>query len=864
MTSDLREPPLRAPRERSAAQPLPASPGPTGEAVPNPVWSTCLARPKHPTLVSGDLVWSAGDLATAVQRFAGRLAAAGVHPGDRVALCGPPSPSYAIALHALGWVGATAVPLDPNAPREELARNLAVAGVSRVLLSHGLGAATREVLRELDPEAAFVHQLPLGPAPAERFWPLEEPRLVLFTSGSSGEPTPVELTTGQLVFSAFGSAVRLGHDPGDRWLACLPFHHVGGLSILYRCAFYGTTVVVEPRFHTERVSRLLELGEVSLVSLVPTQLARLLEGRERPFPKTLRAVLLGGDAAPQELLDRCRELEVPVALTWGMTETASQVATRSPGDLTPGVGVGAPLPFARVVSESGLLAVRGPVARGEVRTRDLGSVDAWGRIHVEGRREEFIVSGGETVSLREIERALIQHPDLAEACVLGRPDPRWGERPVALVAPRPDKAPSAEELRDWIRERLGRIKTPEEVRFVEALPRTPLGKLARGEARAAFGLAPRRATAQLQAITKAVPEPPEAPRPDPPLALLHLMAAAELHAPDALRERFDEVRGILHQDLLRLEEGILEVGQDLGGPERPPAGHAAKHLLAQPGKRVRPLCAILAARMGGRSLDEAVHAVALAGELVHAATLLHDDVIDEGDERRGAAASRVVFSNSASVLAGDYLFADSLTRVAEAEPSLLRGLLAVISEMVEAEALQLARRGKLEIDRVAYMRVLRGKTGALFRWVFSAGGRLGGLDEEQCEALGRAGDALGLAFQLTDDVLDLAGDPEVTGKDALADLHQGKLTWPFLVALEADEEGTLKAELEALLESSDPPAERTRAVVERVIAAGGVEATRQRAAEEGARALAELARLPSCWSRWLLEAVVRAVVERSQ
>ncbi|MGE0711170.1 MAG: polyprenyl synthetase family protein [Planctomycetota bacterium] len=895
-----------APRPAGTERPSAA----TDTGVPNPVLSACLARPKHPALIAGDLCWSAADLAQAVRRFAGRMRAAGIEAGERVALCGPPSPSYAIAVHALGWLGATVVPLPPEAPLPELARALRAAGAARLLLSHGLTPEARDALRGLVPGAAFVNQLPLGEAPHERFWPLDEPRLVLFTSGSSGDPTPVELTTAQLLFSAFGSAVRLGHDPADRWLACLPFHHVGGLSILYRCAFYGITARIEPRFRPERVAQLLDAGEVSLVSLVPEMLRRVLDAREeRPFPASLRAVLLGGDMAPEPLLERCRALRVPVALTWGMTETASQVATRAPGDLTPGIGCGAPLPFARVSVERGLLAVRGPLTRGEVTTRDLGAVDRWGRVHVEGRREEFVVSGGETISLREVERALLEHPDVADAVVLGVGDARWGERPVALVVPRlgsalageagPEvlagagEAPAAAAtLAAWTRARLGPIKTPDAWRFAERLPRSPLGKLARAEALRAFDRAPAAQAAEPGRAAASAAAPPDPPRRSPPAALQHLLGAAALHAPEGLRGKLDAVVSILGEDLLELEEGIEATASRLGGPGAPPAGRAARHLLERPGKRVRPLCALLAARAGDRPLDPAVQAVAVAAELVHAATLLHDDVIDEGRERRGAAAARVVFSNSASVLAGDFLFADALSRVAEADDgALLRGLLGVISEMVEAEALQLARREQLDPDPVAYLAILRGKTGALFRWVLSAGGRLGGLTSEAQAALARAGDALGLAFQLTDDVLDLEGDPATTGKDALADLRQGKLTWPFLVALERDP--GLRAELEALIQAPDAgdpdagdpdagdpdpgdpdprepdPGEellaaRVTAVVERVLAAGGVEATRRRAAEEGARALAELARLPACGPRWLLEAVVRAVVERAQ
>src|SRR5690606_25678383 len=186
-------------------------------------------------------------------------------------------------------------------------------------------------------------------------------------------------------------------------------------------------------------------------------------------------------------------------------------------------------------------------------------------------------------------------------------------------------------------------------------------------------------------------------------------------------------------------------------------------------------------------LDAQVRDLAVACELVHAATLLHDDVIDEGTERRGAPAARVIYGNSASVLAGDALFTEALRLVGRAGvPGLLDELLTVIAEMVDAEALQLERRGRLDLSREAYLRVIRGKTATLFRWALRAGGGAAGLGAGQVDALGEAGASLGLAFQLTDDLLDLDGDPAVTGKDALADLRQGKVTWPVILACERE------------------------------------------------------------------------------
>jgi O-succinylbenzoic acid--CoA ligase len=828
----------------------------TQSALPNPLWSARVAQPKQAALAAGGLTCSARDLTLGVTRAAGRLAQAGIGPGDHVALCGPPSPSWVIALHAIGWVGATAVPLPPNAPRPELARRLELADADHLLLTHGLDAAARATLRSLRAEARFLNELPLGPAPRERFWPLDEPRVIVFTSGSTGAANAVPLATSQLVMSAFGSAIRLGHDPSDRWLACLPFHHVGGLSILYRCAFYGTTVVLHERFRPEAVAQALDAGDATLVSLVPTMLEQVLDARpQAPFPSTLRAVLLGGDATPPALLERCRALKVPVALTWGMTETASQVATRAPGDLAPDTGCGAPLPFARVESRAGVLTVRGPLAGGEVRTRDLGRIDASGRVHVAGREEGFIVSGGETVALGEVEAVLAAHPRVAEAAVIGMTDPRWGERPLALVVAR-DPRLDAGEVEAWCRDRLSGFKVPARFEVVPSLPRTELGKLARAELGRRFAV-------------NASPPPPQAARPTAPPApepvaaqpvVAALLAAAEEHGAQGLRGRLDEAERILGDDMAALADELQGVASALQRPPRLAARRAARDLLANPGKRLRPLCALLAARVGGTPRLEAARCVAVASELIHTATLLHDDVIDEGSERRGAPAARVVYGNSASVLAGDFLFAEALRIIGETdEPALMTQFLRVIADMVEAEALQLERRGRLEPSRDAYLAVCRGKTGVLFQWALAAGGLVGGLTPSDCDALGRAGQALGLAFQLVDDVLDLAGDPERIGKDSLADLRQGKLTWPWILALERDPS---LAERVAAAVAGDAP-ELGRLVAD-VRAAGTVEETKAFAREQAQAALADLATLPDGWARWLLEAIVHLIVDRTR
>jgi len=308
---------------------------------------------------------------------------------------------------------------------------------------------------------------------------------------------------------------------------------------------------------------------------------------------------------------------------------------------------------------------------------------------------------------------------------------------------------------------------------------------------------------------------------------------------------------------------------DLEGEMSPgPGGHdlaerAANWILARPGKRIRPLCVLLSARLGGRHMDDTVRDLAVACELVHAATLLHDDVIDMGTERRCAPTARLVYGNSASVLGGDHLLVTALSRVRRTGfPTLLGSLLDVIAQMIAAEAVQLERRGRFEPDRDIYMKIVKGKTAALFRWGLEAGGTAGGLHADEVIALGQVGVALGIAFQLVDDILDLHGDPSVTGKDSLVDLAEGKLTWPLILASERDP--GLGRTLAAV--ASDPRAMSDVAfcveLQTRVLQTGAIDDTREEARRHARKARALLEMLPHGSPRTALEAVVQASIAR--
>jgi octaprenyl-diphosphate synthase len=214
-----------------------------------------------------------------------------------------------------------------------------------------------------------------------------------------------------------------------------------------------------------------------------------------------------------------------------------------------------------------------------------------------------------------------------------------------------------------------------------------------------------------------------------------------------------DLADLVKWDMAALEEGIqgLPVGESV-------VHKSAHHLLEIAGKRLRPMCVALASRLG-EGLDDKTREFGVAVELVHCATLLHDDVVDAGDQRRGVPSARTLYGNAASIFAGDWLLVDALRRVRAADmPDVLVRLLDIIDEMIFAEAIQLENRGRVDARMRTYMQVVEGKTAALFRWAMFAGARAGGLPPDACKALEEYGLHLGVAFQLIDDHLDYAGD----------------------------------------------------------------------------------------------------------
>ncbi len=463
--------------------------------------------PDRPALIADNARWTFAELDRRAATLARRLAALGARPGDRIGLLLRNSPEFIALVYAAPRLGVTLVPLNTRLAAPELAWQLTDSG-ARLLLYDAyhapLAAAALPGAGSIaSHDVAALAELPEAEVALRPSIDLAEAYTITYTSGTTGRPKGAVLTYGNYWWSAIGSALNLGLHADDRWLAVLPLFHVGGLAIVIRAAIYGIPVVLHQGFDPAAANRALDADGVTIVSLVSAMLQRMLDERgARPYGAALRCVLLGGGPAPQPLLEACAARGVPVVQTYGLTEAASQVATLAPGDALGKLGsAGKPLlpTELRIASDGaasvGEILVRGPtVMRGYINrpdetaralrdgwlhTGDLGYLDDEGYLYVVSRRADLIISGGENIYPAEVEAALLAHPAVEEAGVVGLPDERWGQVPAACVKLRPGATLSEAALIAFCRERLAGYKLPRHLRFVQVMPRNAAGKLLR-------------------------------------------------------------------------------------------------------------------------------------------------------------------------------------------------------------------------------------------------------------------------------------------------------------------------------------------------------------------------------------------------
>ena len=495
-------------------------------------WLTRCAEnaPERLAVQCGQVRWSFAELARQAERLARQLASAGVSKDSRVALLAGNGLAYVACVHALTRLGAILVPLNSRLTAAELhwqledvRAALLVSDTSLVERAGEIGEALPRALLQTSspaPDCCEVTLLTPEGQPYEingrelrALIDIAATQVIMYTSGTTGQPKGVLITYRMQWWNALGSALNLGHQSDDRWLACLPLFHIGGLSILMRSVIYGIGVVLLEKFDERAVNRAIQHDGVTIISVVAVMLQRMLralelEGKEARYPAALRCVLLGGGPAPLPLLEQCAGLNIPVVQTYGMTETCSQAVTLAPADALRKLGsAGRPLLPVQLkilcengpaaVGEPGTIYLKGPTItsgyadrpaataeafqNGWFCTGDLGYLDADGYLYVLDRRSDLIISGGENVYPAEIESVLLAHSAVAEAGVCGQDDPQWGQVPVAFVKLHPGQSVSSANLLEYVRQRLAGYKIPKTIHFVAELPRNSAGKLLRRE-----------------------------------------------------------------------------------------------------------------------------------------------------------------------------------------------------------------------------------------------------------------------------------------------------------------------------------------------------------------------------------------------
>lgn len=452
---------------------------PKGFTQPDWLMQAAKEQPDALALVQGDTAWDYETLNIYVGFMAAGLDKLGVGAGTCVGILLPNCFEYVVLVWAIWRLGATAVPLNNRLTVDEVRYQVGVAGCTAVIMDASRPAEYFTQLgvsaHPLEPHegiAGFPHPQPHD---FDRWGQGEFTRqamaLVVFTSGTSGRPKGAQLTFNNLYYAAMASTLRLGNEPNDRWLLSLPLYHVGGLAMIVRACLCRVPLIILDRFEPQTLIGATVQHKVTMISLVPTMLHRLLrEAGGNPFPSSVRLVLIGGAALNPALASEAMDRGVPIVPTYGLTEAGSQMCTALPDEAfaKPGT-VGKPLPFMRVrvmdeqgselsPGEIGEIVIQGPnIMYGYVgetppdipltqwgtpaylpyqdgyRTGDLGYLDADGDLFLVQRRSDLIVTGGENVYPAEVERVLAAHPAVREVAVVGVTDAEWGQRVGAVV-----------------------------------------------------------------------------------------------------------------------------------------------------------------------------------------------------------------------------------------------------------------------------------------------------------------------------------------------------------------------------------------------------------------------------------------------
>lgn len=494
-------------------------------------------------LVFEGLRWTYGELWERIRRLAVGLRRLGVERGDRIAILQTNSADYIATYFAAAASGAAFVPLNYRAKQPELEYMIGTARAKVLLVGDRYVPLVRAMRPALTSVETYVSmesdQRDMTPfrellqSAVEEFTETEveddDATILMYTSGTTSLPKGVILTHNDFTAYVCGNVELADGTPRGTALLSAPLYHIAGSTNVMTSLFTGRKLVVmrqfEPRAWLEHVER----ERVTHAFVVPTMMKQLIDHPEfsRFDLTSLENLSYGGAAMPFPVIRRAIEMfpkTVGFVNAFGQTETTSTLTVLGPEDhrldgsreevernLKRLVSIGRPLPDVqvKVVDDEGNVLPRGqvgeiwvftpramkgyatgqdgvtsPARDGWLPTSDMGWIDEEGYIFLAGRKDDMIIRGGENIAPAEVEAVLYSHPAVDEVAVIGVPDVDWGQRVAAVVVKRPGMDVSAEELIEYCRERLSSFKKPEIVRFVDALPKNPLGKILKKDLRA--------------------------------------------------------------------------------------------------------------------------------------------------------------------------------------------------------------------------------------------------------------------------------------------------------------------------------------------------------------------------------------------
>ena len=439
------------------------------------------------------------EMTRVINNTAAKYLDAGIKPKDRIAIISENSFEYVITVYTLWRLNAVPVLMNIRLTEEELGKQIDFAECSTLLKSEKFSNYLHEY-----PSQLLSVEYTDRTINYDNETNSEDTAVIIFTSGSSGEPKGVEITNSNLFESYLSITAEYSFASDDRFLASLPFYHIGGFSIITRTILSGGTLIIPTSLKTNVIASSLEKYDPTVISLVPTMLKRLIEEKVQPN-KNLRLAFIGGGPSDNDLVLTALKLGWPFVKVYGSTETSSMVSGVE-GEKLKAKPASGGRPFENVKIKTlddlyeevetfkiGEIAVKSKsIAKGYLKnaklwntkihngyylTGDWGYIDNDGYLFVVSRRSDLIISGGENIDPKEIEKVMLLHPSIGEAVVFPIPDKEWGQIPVAVLVIKDGKELSEYEILDYLKKHLSSYKLPKKIFFTEKFPKTDLGKI---------------------------------------------------------------------------------------------------------------------------------------------------------------------------------------------------------------------------------------------------------------------------------------------------------------------------------------------------------------------------------------------------